>query len=114
MRPHSFTLKDDTTHFHYRFSELRNFIANGKTHGDVGVILTARKGRLLTFRGFGTIERPSKSVITISFMHNPFFSGEMASDEDRCKPVRPLLNIDTEIIVINLSGYNPDISRFKP
>lgn len=62
-----------------------NFVRLGKKHGDVGFILTKREGAMLTYRGFGTIENPIKHITTITIVHNPFFDGEMPTDNQRIK-----------------------------
>jgi len=83
MKPISFTINNGITHFHYKFSDLIEFIKKGKKYGNVGMIITKRNGNTLTYRGFGTIENPFRYISTISIIHNPFFDGKMPTDEER-------------------------------
>mgnify|MGYP000980526586 CR=1 FL=1 len=86
MRPIKFTIKNGVTYFHYNLKDLREFIREGKKYGSVGFILTKRKGPELTYRGFGTIENPSKHITTCTFMYLPEFDGEMPSDKEIITP----------------------------
>lgn len=88
MTPIGFTIKDGVTYFHYKFSELKNFVRLGKKHGDLGVIITKRNGKMLTYRGFGTIESPNTSIITFSINQSGFF-GCTITDEERLIPPKP-------------------------
>lgn len=102
MIPISFTIKDNITIFHYKFSELRDFITRGKTNGNVGIILTRRSGLLFTYRGFGTIENPFWQMITINIYHNNLFDGEMPSDESRIfDPDAPVMSTNYRMIFLN-------------
>jgi hypothetical protein len=86
MTPIKFTIKNGVTYFHYKASELIEFVRRGKKDGNVGLILTKRNGNILTYRGFGTIENPFTYIITLSISHLPFFDGEMPTDEQRLVP----------------------------
>ena len=91
MTPINFTIKEGVTHFHYKPSELFDFVRRGKKHGDVGLILTKRDGNVLTYRGYGTIENPSNRIKTISFEHCEPFDGKMPNDYERLVPPKPIL-----------------------
>jgi len=103
MTPHRFSTKDGVVTFHYKFSELREFLKMGFEHGDCGMILVKRKGNILVHRGFGVIENPSKSVMTFSFVQNPMF-GTIATDEQRLIPPKPFFTKEnTKFVILDLS-----------
>lgn len=107
MTPIKFTIKNGVTHFHYKASELIEFVRRGKKDGNVGVILTKRDGNLLTYRGFGTIENPFTYICSISMMHSPLFDGEMLTDEQRLIPPKPFFTAEnTRFVIIDLSNVN--------
>lgn len=86
MTPLKFTIKDGVTYFHYNYSELREFVRLGKSNGNVGVILVKREKDFLTYKGFGSIENPFTSMVSITIRHIPSFDGKMLSDEERLIP----------------------------
>ncbi len=90
MIPIKFTVKDDVTHFHYNYSELRDFVRLGKADGNVGLILIKREGDFLTYKGFGTIENPMRSMISIKSRHLSLIDDEMPTDEERLIPPKPV------------------------
>ena len=65
--------------FHYKFSDLRKFLTNGKKHGNNGFIITRWDGKYKKMRGFGTIENPSTTLIDFNFHHYREF-GEFNPD----------------------------------
>jgi hypothetical protein len=75
MRTYKFTEKDGNIRFHYKFTELREFLTHGFKYGNNGIILTGRINGIDTYKGFGTIENPRKTVYTISVVHNELFDG---------------------------------------
>jgi hypothetical protein len=83
MRPVKYTVKGNATHFHYNYSELREFVRLGKANGNVGLILVKREGYFLTYKGFGTIQNPMHSMISVKLRHIAMFDGEMPTDEER-------------------------------
>lgn len=102
MIPISFTIKDNITIFHYKFSDLRIFVTEGKLRGNVGAILIKRSAQLITYKGFGTIENPYHSMVTISIYHNDLFDGKMPSDESRIiAPDAPLMSTNYRMIFLN-------------
>ena len=101
MRPSKFTIKNDVTHFHYNYSELREFVRLGKSDGNVGAILVKREKDFLTYKGFGTIENPFNTMISITVRHLPSLDGEMLSDEERLiPPISPFT--DYKMIFLSL------------
>ena len=105
MTPIKFTVKDGITHFHYNYSELREFVRLGKSHGNVGNILVRRKGDLITYKGFGTNETPLYDMITITSRHLAILDGEMPTDEERLiPPVSPFVN-HTIIFLGDISDF---------
>jgi len=85
MKPISYTKKGEVTTFHYKPSELINFVREGHKTGNVGMIVIRRDGGMITYKGFGTLENPRRHIMTISLMHHPSFDGYMISDEQRIK-----------------------------
>ena len=109
MIPIKFTIKNGVTQFHYKSSELIDFVRRGKKDGNVGMILTKRDGNMLTYRGFGTIENPFTSITTISMTHFPPFDGAMPTDEQRLIPPKPFFTTEnTRLVVIDLSDESTE------
>jgi len=67
------TQKDGETHYHYNYSDIKEFLKRGFEHGDCGVILVKKKGMFNVYRGFGVIENPIKYILTMSIVDNPIF-----------------------------------------
>lgn len=117
MRPISFSIKDGVTTFHYKPSELFNFVRQGRTSGDVGIILIRRNGNHLTYKGYGTIEKPFKYLATITLTHFEPFDGKMQTDDERI--AEPKSNksalISHRVVVLDLSDCNskPNIRGFN-
>ena len=104
MTPIKFTIKNGVTHFHYKPSELFDFVRRGKRDGNVGIILTKREGNILTYRGFGTIENPFTNMVSVSMVHNPFFDNELCSDEKRLIKPKPIFDSENiKFITIDLA-----------
>lgn len=103
MEPYKYTTKGDIVIYHYHYKELKEFITLGKKEGNVGWILTKRVGMIFTYRGFGTINRPLKDLITISFTHNNKLDGEFISDDLIINPI---------IKSKNLCSYKYKILKF--
>lgn len=62
MIPIKWSVKNNTTIFHYTFSDMRKFIKEGKETGNNGIILIKRKGNLFIFKGFGDKHYPNKKL----------------------------------------------------
>ncbi len=104
MTPIKFTVKDKITTFHYKASELINFVRLGFKDGNVGMILVRRKEGILTYKGFGTIENPITHLLTMSKIHFPPFDGEMPTDEQRLIPSKPFFTAEnTRFVMLSLS-----------
>ena len=58
---------------HYSFSELKDFITRGRRDGNVGWLLMSTIDGISKYRGYGTIENPSRELMTISFKYHPLF-----------------------------------------
>jgi hypothetical protein len=86
MTPIKYTVKYDITHFHYNYSELREFVRLGKANGNVGLLLVKREGCFFTYKGFGTIQNPMHSMISVKLRHVAMFDGPMPSDDERLVP----------------------------
>ena len=86
MKPIRFSIRSGVTHFHYKPSEIIEFVRMGKANGNVGMILTRREGIHFVYRGFGTIEHPRKVILTFSFPHVEQSEGKMPTDESLIQP----------------------------
>jgi hypothetical protein len=105
MTPIGFKIINGTTHFHYKATELIDFVRRGKRDGNVGLILMKRNGDLLTYKGFGTIENPSTHILSITISHCTPFDGDMPTDEQRLILSNPLFTKDnTKIAVLDMSN----------
>lgn len=102
MKPCRYTIKNGITYFHYNTKDLFRFVRLGNEFGDVGFILTQRKGNILTYRGFGTYENPCKVIQTIDIQWLNSFDGEIPSDDDYVNPPqnrkKSLVSVSFEII----------------
>lgn len=92
MNPRSFTIKNGITHFHYKYSELKEWIFLGNRDGNVGILLVSRNGNLLTYKCYGTLENPFTTRQTLSIQHHPVFDGVLPSDEQICNPPEPIFD----------------------
>ena len=88
MKPKSFDIVNGITKFRYNVRELIEWTKRGRAHGDVGMILLSRDGNFLKYGGYGTIEKPRKSIMYITLNHFPLMDGEMVSDGERIMPVK--------------------------
>ncbi len=109
MRPIKFTEKNGLVTYHYKGSELIPFIRQGFKTGDVGMVLVRRQGNFLTFKGFGVIENPSKTIHTLTIVHMPALDGKMPTDQQRIDPPKPVSSSEGS----RLSIYMLDFSLFK-
>ena len=66
MKPYKYTVINGVEYFHYKFSELREFLTLGKKGGNVGMILVKRSNEFTTSKGFGTIEHPNTTMFTLN------------------------------------------------
>ncbi len=73
MKYISKTLVKDGEIYHYKFSDLKDFIKRGKEDGNVGCILISRIKRFNKYKGFGTIENPCNFIRTITIQNHPLF-----------------------------------------
>ena len=102
--PIRFTVKDGETHFHYKTSDLMSFVRCGFRDGNVGMILTKRKGTMFTYRGFGTIESPSRDIFTMTISHCNLYDGNIPTDEQFLMPPDPHIDIkNVRFEIIGLS-----------
>lgn len=90
MTPTHYTVKGDTTHFHYKPSEIIAFVRAGKKDGNVGPILVRRIGNWVTWKGYGTIENPRTELHSITLQHYEPFNGPMPTDDERLNPPKPI------------------------
>jgi hypothetical protein len=68
-----FTAKDNIIKYHYSFTQLREFITEGRESGAVGMLLIKRNGRILTYKGYGTIDKPRRNITTIAMYSDNTF-----------------------------------------
>lgn len=72
MKPIEIREEGKVISYHYKYSDLKEFLRYGKEHGNNGWIITRREGDFTTHRGFGTIEAPCKDLCTIKIQDDPF------------------------------------------
>lgn len=105
MKPIGLRQKAGVTTFIYRFSDLREFINQGFKTGDVGTIIISRDRKgMIKHKGFGTIEHPVKTIMTITIKHNPFFDGKW----DPARMIAPVTRNDRE-----MQSYRYEIINFN-
>lgn len=96
MTPHKYTKDKESVLYHYKFSELRRFLTEGKKTGDVGLILISRDGDYYNYRGFGTIENPHTWITTLGLIRNESIDGQINDD----------LIVNPEVKSYALSSYS--------
>jgi hypothetical protein len=79
--------------FNYKVRDLRNFIKIGRATGDVGMIVVKRtKSGMVTYKGFGTIEHPSKDIMSIRLQFDEKF------DTPQRPPIVPTMSYRYHVI----------------
>ena len=107
MTPTHFIKRSNTTYFRYNSAEVREFVRLGKRDGNVGVIATSRTGNHWTYKGFGTIENPRRTVHKITMCWFPSFDGPMPTDEQFCTPIKPFFTPEnTRFTILDLNKNN--------
>lgn len=106
MRPIAFTVENGITYFQYDQKELERFNELGKRNGNVGMILVSRQGTILTYKGYGTIEKPHREEMIMSIKHHPVFDGDMPSDEQRISVEVPVKSRSYKFVMLDFSGEN--------
>ncbi len=86
MTPTKYTVKNGETTFHYTFSQLREFITEGKTYGGTGWAIVKRKGNWLLWVGYGNFERRY-----FGSKHLEWINGTMLTDDQRLIPPKPMV-----------------------
>lgn len=77
MKACKIDMKQGVIRYHYKYSDLKQFLTFGKQNGSNGFILTRIKGDYLTYRGFGTIESPCRELRTIHVSHDYNMDGDI-------------------------------------
>ena len=85
MKPIKYTQEGDRITYHYTFKQLREFLTHGFKEGNNGMRLIGEDKHFYHYRGFGTIENPSKYIASLSMEHDPMFDGKRNSPEDYIK-----------------------------
>ncbi len=79
---------------------MKRFMSLGLKEGNTGMVLLRRKGLFITYRGFGTIENPRKTLLTMSLVHCEKFSGPMATPEEVINP-KPSILQSAKIVMLD-------------
>ena len=82
MTPVSYKIRGDTTTFIYNSDELKEWINRGNEHGDCGMLLISRTGKMSKYAMYGTIENPSVNRQYLSIMHNEIFDGKFLTNDE--------------------------------
>ena len=107
MTPYKYTNKGNgKITFHYTFKQYYQFLKHGFLHGDNGWILIGREGTTSIYKGFGTIENPSKTLITISLVHCEMYDGKLQTPEE-------IINPPYRVAIENIESYRFTILKFK-
>jgi|TARA_R110000782_G_scaffold18605_1_gene51021 hypothetical protein len=67
---------------HYSFSYIRRFLTLGYETGAVGMLLIKSDEETETYKGFGTIENPRKTIITFKLKKFKQFSSTYQEPSD--------------------------------
>ena len=110
MTPCAYTKKDnDVVIYHYKYSELKEFVRNGVENGTSGLLLVKREGNFFHYKGYGTYENPRKTTITIIMKHFEPMDGPMRTDDERLIPPKPLFSEENcRLIFIDLSNKDDE------
>lgn len=118
MTPTRYSIKNETTYFHYKFSDLRRFVYYALKEGNAGALLIARRGNILIYKTSGTIEHPQRTPLksirelyTLSMTHNNIFDGETQTDDERLieKPsLMEKLMKTAKLVFLDMSDYQEE------
>lgn len=70
MNPISYTGNNDKCVFHYKYSDIKEFIIEHRKSGAAGQILIKKDGNLLYYRCSGTIDNPIMSDKLYTFIYS--------------------------------------------
>ena len=70
MKVAKICLKDGEIRYSYKYTDIKNFLEHGFKNGNNGLVLLSIKDGFLKYRGFGTIENPSKRIFTVRVQHD--------------------------------------------
>lgn len=90
------TLVKNSEIYHYKFSELKEFITRGKKDGNVGFILISKINGFNKYKGFGTIENPLYFIQTITMLNHPLFDDNHTSKQSISDYKFVILNLNNE------------------
>lgn len=120
--PDHYEIRNKVTHFWYKPEHWKEFHRIGKRNGNNGTLLIRREGKMLTYRGYGTIEHPRKEWIDITLHHNKIFDGELQSDDQMLIPRKSFFESEFEkgnirFVMLDFSkhqgGSNVELLRGK-
>lgn len=108
MTPYKYSIKNGLTVFHYRYSELKEFVTRGKQFGDCGMILVKRKENMLVNKGYGTIENPNKSLLTFVQIHHEGFFGKLPTNDEIINPPESRNTWEMRFVILNMDIEPPE------
>lgn len=73
MRPYKVKHRGSGRRYLYRYSDLKQWMIQGRREGNAGMIPVFEDATSVTYRGFGTIENPCKRVMTTTIVKCPVF-----------------------------------------
>ena len=102
MKPISYSGTDVDTdiHFHYSFSQLKEFIKHGKENGAVGMIIMSKVDNIIKYKGFGTIENPRTTIMTWYYNHYSAWNGKW--DHNKIMNPKPAFDFESYGVIIPL------------
>jgi len=90
MTPYRYTTIEGTTYFHYKFSDLREFVKYAY-EGTAGALLWKRSVAWTSYKLSGTLEKPHpvkrmKDLHTMHLKPNPIFDGKYCTNQELITP----------------------------
>lgn len=110
MKPYKYTQRGSVTKFHYKYSELKDFIKEGKEHGANGMILIERENDVVIHRGFGVIDNLWTYIMTLEQVWNePLFGKFPTNDEIINPPITSQPLSSYKILILDVTKNDTSI-----
>ena len=106
MKVEKIFVRDGVVKHSYKYSDLKEFLIQGYKSGNNGWILVSIVGKLLKYRGFGTIEAPCKELRTITVEHCKEFDGDLILYQSCTK--NSVIESSHSLVIFDLSDTKID------